>query len=241
MAVSKRPLDFTYEVNDIVGVRVGSAAINVLIGGVQVMVAPLVLSVASTEALGAVMAAGGIGMLAGGLVMALWGGPKRRINGALGFMLIAALAIAVAALAQSAMVLALAAGTFFFAIPIMSGSSQAIWQTKVARGVQGRVFALSGMIAWAALPIGYLAAGRIAEGLLEPAMAADGALAPVFGSIVGTGAGRGFALWFLFAGLLIAGVVASAYAHHDIRHVEDDPPAGDSGGLVPVAPSGARP
>src|SRR5690606_11418437 len=51
-----------------------------------VLVQPLILSFAGPGVLGVLMFAGGAGMLAGGLVMGAWGGPKRKIVGMTAFM-----------------------------------------------------------------------------------------------------------------------------------------------------------
>lgn len=208
----------------LLGLLIFYAAINFLVGMVTVLVTPLVLSVASAPILGVVMSIGALGMLAGGLLMSTWGGPKRRIDGVLGFMLLAGVAIVLGGVRPSVVLFATAAFGFFFALPIMNGCSQVIWQTKVAPEVQGRVFAISGMVAMSSLPLGYLAAGPLADRIFEPLMRSGSSLASAVGPLIGTGPGRGIGLLFVISGLLTIVIVVASYLYPRIRLVEDELP-----------------
>ncbi|MCK7461753.1 MAG: hypothetical protein MZU84_06685 [Sphingobacterium sp.] len=59
----------------------------------------------------------------------------------------------------------------------VNGSSQAIWQSKVALDLQGRVFSARRMIAWITDPITPLLAEALADYVTEPGMQAGGLLA----------------------------------------------------------------
>ena len=54
--------------------------------------------------------------------------------------------------------------------PLINTSNQAIWQSKVAPDVQGRVFSARRLIAWFTNPISPIIAGTLADFVLEPAM-----------------------------------------------------------------------
>ena len=99
---------------------------------------------------------------------------------------------------------AIAGFLIFFFIPILNASNQAIWQAKVAPDVQGKVFTVRRLIAQITAPIGMISAGLLTEGVFEPAMMPDGALAPLLGGILGTGAGAGIGLLLVITGLLAA-------------------------------------
>jgi hypothetical protein len=62
----------------------------------------------------------------------------------------------------------------FISLSVLNGSSRAIWQSKTAPHVQGRVFAVRRMIACASLPLAYLVAGPLADRVFEPWRAAWG-------------------------------------------------------------------
>lgn len=198
------------------------AIANLLLGAVSVLVTPLVLSFASAIVLGTVITIGGTGMLAGSLAMTAWGGPKRRINGMLGFMIVLGLSIILAGLRPSATLLSVAAFLFFFALPIINSSSQAILQSKVAPDVQGRVFAVSGMIAWSSLPLAYLLTGPLADKLFEPLLVVNGPLAGGIGTLIGVGPGRGIGLLFIVMGCLTIVITVCGYLYPRLRRVEEE-------------------
>ncbi|HZI15925.1 MAG TPA: MFS transporter [Myxococcus sp.] len=200
------------------------AVSNLFTGLVMVLITPLVLSFADTATLGWVVSFSGLGMLSGGLVMGAWGGPRRRVTGMLGFRLLCGSALFVAALPVDALLVAGAAFAFMFTIPVILGCSQAIWQSKVPSGLQGRVFAVRRMIALSAPPAAALLAGPLADGLFEPWMSPTGALASSAGQVLGTGPGRGIALLFVVLGVLSAVNVLVTWLSPHVRNVEDELP-----------------
>jgi len=89
-----------------------------------------------------------------------------------------------------------------FVIPIADGSSQALWQTKVAPDVQGRVFATRRLIAHISIPVSIVLSGVLADGVFEPALRQGGNMAPAFGWLVGSDPGSGMALMSIITGFL---------------------------------------
>ncbi len=81
-------------------------------------------------------------------------------------------------------------------LPIINGSNQAIWQSKVAPDIQGRVFSIRRLIAWLVSPLAMLIAGPLADRVMEPAMQPGGSLFNSFSPWVGSGPGSGMALLF---------------------------------------------
>jgi len=200
------------------------SAVNLIFGFVAVLIFPLVLSFASEGALGAAISIGGIGMVAGSLVMSAWGGPKRRVYGVLGFDVILSIGLIVVGLRPSLALVAVAAFTVFFAIPFANGSSQALWQTKVEPDVQGRVFAVRRVFGQATQPIAYILAGPLVDQVFEPLLASGGALAGSVGSIIGVGEGRGIGLMFILLGVLGIVITAIAFSYPRLRYLEDEIP-----------------
>lgn len=208
----------------LLGLLIFFAVTNFLTSVAVVLFAPLVLSFTSAGALGLVLTVAGVGMLAGGIVMSAWGGPRRRIYGVLGFTVVEALVLMTAALRPSVVLIASASFVFFFANAIILSSGQAIWQSKVSPSVQGRVFAVRRMVAWSTTPLAYLVAGPLADRVFEPLLASDGPLAATAGRIIGTGPGRGIALMFILSGFALLLVTISYYLHPRVRMVEAELP-----------------
>jgi hypothetical protein len=167
--------------------------------------------------------------VAGGLLLSLWGGPRRRIHGILaGAAISFLLGDFLFAVGQTVLVWWLAAFLAAFFIPFIVGANQSIWQSKVAPEVQGRVFSARGMLQPLSMPLGYLLAGPLADHLFEPAMMANGSLTGAFGWLVGSGPGAGMALMFFCTSLLGMAMSLSGYLFPAVRNIEGELPDHDA-------------
>jgi MFS family permease len=200
------------------------AGVNFSFSSFGVLFVPMVLSFASAAVLGTLESAGGVGMLLGGLVLSVWGGPKKRVLGVLGFGSFAGVAAIFLGVSPDVFLIAAASFATFFALPIVNGCSQAIWQVKTAPDVQGRVFSVRRAIAWSTTPVSYLLVGPLADKVFEPAMAVDGLLAASIGRIIGVGPGRGIGLMFCVMGVLMVLVAGLCFLYPRLRHVEEELP-----------------
>lgn len=195
---------------------------NFLVNMVAILATPAILSMADARVLGTVMSAGGLGMLFGSLLMSAWGGPKRQIYAVLGFVATLGLGLIIAGLHPSPLFFAAGAFLAYFSLPLFQGSGQAILQSKVAPGIQGRVFALRGMVVSLTMLVAFLGAGPLADHVFEPLLAAEGSLAGSVGTIIGKGPGRGIGLMFILMGLLtiltaVGGLLAPRLRRVDVN------------------------
>ncbi len=197
---------------------------NFFSGIVSVLVTPLVLAFAPVTILGTVLSVAGSGMLVGSLVMSFWGGGKPHIYSVLNFLLLRGLCVLFTGLQPSVPVFFFAGFLYFFGLPITKGSSQAIWQTKVAPSVQGRVFAVRRMITWASIPLAHLIAGPLTDYIFKPLLTPKGPLANTVGRIIGVGEGYGIALLFIAIGLLTVLTAILGYLYPRLRLVENELP-----------------
>jgi DHA3 family macrolide efflux protein-like MFS transporter len=201
------------------------AITNLLIGMVQVLLTPLILSFATPVALGTVNSAGAAGILLGGLALSIWGGPRRRVAGVLTVLTVQALVLFLGGLQPSIPLIAAAAFLFMLAAPLASACNQTILQSKVAAGIQGRVFAVAGMVTACSMPIAALAAGPLADRVFKPLLVSGGALADTFvGRLIGTGPGRGVGLMFICLGVLTLLTVGLASLNPRLRGLEAEIP-----------------
>jgi MFS family permease len=203
---------------------------NLCMGIAFTALSPMVLLRTGNDSvsLGAVLSAGAIGGVVGGVVMSVWGGFKRRVHGVLAGWIISSLFFSVAGVGTwlplwvAAMVL-----TSLFS-PLIDGSNQAIWQAKVPPDLQGRVFSARLLIAWVTNPISPLIAGLLGDYVLEPAMRVPSGLSALFGWLipVGPGAGMGLLIFLSCFGGVIAGVVG--YLNSATRNAESILPDHDA-------------
>jgi MFS family permease len=207
------------------------AITNFTTGIVQVLLPPFILSFKTPEALGTIMSAGGVGVVAGSVLLSVWEGPQRRMRAIFVASFIRGVVLFLAVLQPSAVLIATAAFIFLFCDPVIFTSSQTIWQTKVPAEVQGRAFAMRRLVAWSTLPLAYVVAGPLADRILEPWMAAQGPLARAAGGLFGTGPGRGIAVLFIVLGVLTVLAVVAGFLYQPLRDLEDRLPdvAGSTG------------
>jgi MFS family permease len=196
--------------------------INFGVGSFRALLTPLVLTFASPQELGVVLSIGSTGLLAGSVAMSVWGGPRRRIHGVLGSGLLFGIAIAVSGLSSSVALAAAATFCYFLSHPIINSTDQAIWQSKVAPEVQGRVFGIRRAFEWSTGPMGFLASGLLADRLFTPMLMPGGSLATSVGLVLGVGPGRGIALLLLVLGALPILASLVGYLYRPLRHIETD-------------------
>jgi amino acid adenylation domain-containing protein len=135
--------------------------VNAFSGLAAVLVTPLLLAVASPAALGLVLSAQGIGMLAGSTLMATWGGARRRSVG----MLAAVTLFGVSAVLVGADPRPAVAAVGLAGVGICGALVTAHWlalvQVKVPVPIQGRVISSSMLLAQAMVPLAYVLAGPL--------------------------------------------------------------------------------
>jgi hypothetical protein len=167
--------------------------------------------------------------------MTATGGPRPRIYGILGAVAAMSVSFLLTGARPSLLLTSIGTLIFFTGIPIMNGSSQAIWQAKVPPDLQGRVFAVRRMIAQFTTPIGDFSSGPLADRVFNPLLVPGGALAGSVGLLIGVGENRGIAFMFIVGAVFPLLIAMWGFLNPKVRYVErdlpdavaDTPPAGD--------------
>ena len=187
------------------------------------LLGPYVLARTANNAMAfaSVETAGAIGGLAGSGVIALFGGPRNKVFGILaGWVGMGLAGLCVIGISPTLPFWII--GSFLGAAlgSLNYTSNQALWQSKVSPNLQGRVFAVRRLLGMGISPLASLAAGPLADRLLEPAMRQGGILVPILGPIFGVGPGSGIAIIFAGSGLATALVGLIAWFVPTVRHTE---------------------
>lgn len=189
----------------------------------QVIIQPMVLSRTEGDAmaLSMVLAAMGIGGIAGGLLMASWGGPKNKVRG----LLIGILAVSVIgqiAFGVTGTVLLWSIFGFLNGaiVVFINACNQAVWQTIVPEAMLGRVFGGFVFIAQITVPFAIAFAGPAADHFFEPWAQSDGTVAQLWGSISGGGPGTGMSAILVLAGFLGAIVAVMGLSSRRLRALQ---------------------
>ena len=187
------------------------------------MMTPMILAKTgdSSVILGLSRSAGSLGFLVGGLVMTVWGGPKKRIHAVnMSFILWGLLGAFVFGPGWSIPTWLI--GSFMMAVfnPIINSAYIAILQSKVEQDLQGRIFGLESAISTISFPLGQLLAGQLADRVLEPTMMPGGTLADLLGTFFGTGRGAGIGLVIVIGGVIAIINGLAGYLIKPIREIE---------------------
>jgi predicted MFS family arabinose efflux permease len=194
-----------------------------LFGSVTVAISsPMILARSGNDeaVLATVLSASGVGGLLGALILSVWGGPKPRIHGLFWGVALKNLSQMLMGLLKTPPLWVITSFFRSFFSPLVGTANTTIWISKVAPGLQGRVFASRFLIAQIASPIGLAIAGPLADYVFEPAMQPNGILAGIFGSVFGTGEGSGMALQFTLVSILGSAIGLGGYFFPILRDVE---------------------
>lgn len=210
----------------LLGLLILFSMVNISTGFFSSLFTPMVLSTHTAQTLGAIVSAGGVGLLAGSLIMSAWGGPKpgKRVTGIFIYLLLFGLGTSVLGISPAVPVIIAGLLLMEFILPIVSGASQVIWQSKVEADIQGRVFSVRTMVASFFQPLSYLVAGPLADKLFEPGMAEGGRFSDVIGGLIGSGPGRGMGLLLLITGIIVILATLVAFTNPRIRKLETEIP-----------------
>ena len=221
---------YIFDRPSLLGVQLVFLGMNLVGSFAFTLLNPMILARTGNDTiiLASVQSSFGAGGLVGGILMSVWGGPEKRIYGLLGGLFMLSLFGGLLGIGQSQIVWMAAAFLMMLFIPILNGCSQALWMSKVPPEFQGRVFATRRLIAQISQPLAMILTGPLADWVFEPAMQQGGSLADVFGWLVGTGAGAGMALIFVFMGISGGLISLIGYSIKTIRDVEELIPDFDS-------------
>lgn len=198
---------------------------NLFFGIGAALVSPMILARTGADSmtLAGTRTAMAIGGMAGGLLMSVWGGFRRRTNGvALGWLVAALSGGILFGLSRSFWPWAVCTAMAGAVVPVVNGSNQALWQSKVPADVQGKVFSARRLIGWISTPITPLIAGPLADYVLEPAMRdINSGFARLLSPLFGTGPGAGMGVIMSASGLLVLLALAVTWSFPAIRRVEE--------------------
>jgi len=208
----------------LLGLQIMFFAGNLMGSLTNTLISPMILGRTANNAqlLGLVQSVGSAGGVVGALLISIWGGPKRRVNGVIfGWLFAGLLGQILYGTNLGLSVWMAAAFIYNFFFPVLNSSNQAIWQSKVPPDLQGRVFSIRRLIAQITVPIAMLSAGPLADFVFEPALKnPQSGLSTTFSWLVGNGIGSGMGLIVIFSGIGMASISLVAWLIPQIRNVD---------------------
>ncbi|WP_114497425.1 MFS transporter [Fontibacillus phaseoli] len=119
------------------------------------------------------------------------------------------------------MVLICISGFLFFAMmPFANASLDFLVRTNLDNSVQGRAWALIGILSQLGFVAAYAFSGLLADYVFTPLLVEGGLLADSVGKIIGTGSGRGTGLLIIIAGMLLCMTSILLYHLKPVKKLE---------------------
>jgi len=192
---------------------------NNLIGGVYIaLMDPYGLELFPVELWGIVLGVTSTGFIIGGLLVAKFGLGRNPIRTMLMLVMVMGLLGALFTIRDWWWLYAGGILLYMTLIPAVEASEQTVIQKIVPFRTQGRVFGFAQAFEAAAAPITAFLIAPIAQFLVIPYMKTD-AGNDTFGWLLGSGEGRGIALVFLIAGLVMVLAAAGAFFTRSYRRI----------------------
>ena len=211
------------------------AVLNIFLSPLFLLLSPLVLSFGHLADVARASFAGGLGVLVGGVAMAVWGGPRqRRMAGLLFTTLALSGCCLITGLHANLAVVMVGAFGMSLCLTLLNGIYFTIIQVKVAQRFHGRVIALNTLIAWSTLPIGFGLIAPYGSRLAQPLLNRHGPLASTVGAVIGTGPGRGIGLLYLAFALGIAATALIALRIRTLAAFDEDLPDAPPDDLIGI-------
>ncbi|QWW19074.1 MFS transporter [Schaalia sp. 19OD2882] len=207
--------------------------VTVATGTVQTLLKPILLPIASVETVGTVETVAAIGLLLGSALLAPLGSMRPTTLLTLGLVGMG-VAMAAFALRPDPVWIGAVGLALFLVLPICNAGAEALVRSRLHVDVQARAWGLISPLSQAGYLMAFVAAGPLADRVMEPLMAQGGSWADSIGVVMGTGAGRGSAVLVTIMGL---SVIAVGVGSHLLRGVLDPTGETDDGVATGGAPA----
>ena len=210
----------------LLGLLLFSVGINFFVSLGAIVTSPLVLSFGNHTNLSIIQFSAGIALLVSGLIISVWGGPKKnRI--AVGFLAIflSGIGSLVIGLASQFYLLVIGMVICTFFDPISSSLLGAIWQMTIPHDVQGRIFSMRMMIGQINNIISMVLAGILADYLIPSSgLLVTNSTTGRLIRLLGDAPGRQYSMVYIISALGICVLSLLAFFNPRIRQVETTEP-----------------
>ncbi|CAA0114625.1 Uncharacterised protein [BD1-7 clade bacterium] len=187
-----------------------------------VMVQPMLLGFAKPDQMGQIMSFAGSGIIAGAAIMIALTNINRHMPIVIGVSGLVGVGLLLLPATTTPWMIAAGGFIVMACFPVIDSNNRSIYQRKVDPAILGRVIGLRNFVLGLAQCFMLLIIGPLADAVFEPAMAADGWLAPTLGPYYGTGQGRGIAVLISLLGALMLVSVALTLCSRRMRRLDSE-------------------
>lgn len=186
------------------------------------MYSPLLLARTNNNEMivGIVSSVAAAGSMAASLMLTVIGQPEKKISPMFAGSILCLLGIMFFGMGRSLGWWCIVVFCGCFGAPVYQTYQTAILRERVPIHMQGRMFAMQGMITQILAPVGYLIGAVLADYVFEPFMQREGMMQALCAGIVGEGSGSGMGILFVLAGFLGIVIILALHNNEKIRNLD---------------------
>lgn len=197
-----------------------TSVMTFFMGFIQTLAMPMALAFTTSAMVGTLQTVVAMGMLVTSIVVGII--PIKK-----GYVKILSLALFLEGLfmagfgfRENILLMSITGFLFFAMMPLANSSLDYLVRTNMDNAVQGRAWALIGVISQLGFVAAYAVSGVLADYVFTPLLVEEGPLANSIGKIIGIGSGRGTGLLIIIAGLLLSITAVILYQLKSVKNLE---------------------
>lgn len=179
------------------------AFLTFMLGSIQELSTPLVLSFTDAQTLSLAITMAAMGMMVSSLYLGVRAIKANKIKAFGLAVFIAGLAMAGFGARENVVSITMFGFLFFATLPYINSIADYLIRVNIPNALQGRVFGIIGTLSQLGYVFAYALSGLLSDYVFRPLLVEEGALAASVGRIIGVGSGRGMGLFIMCEGFIL--------------------------------------
>lgn len=197
-----------------------TSVLTFFLGVIETLFIPMLLAFTDISIVGTLETVVASGMLVSSVILGFLSIKKGFVKILSVSLFCVGLFMAAFGLRENIVLIGISGFLFFAMMPFANVSLDFLVRTNLDNSVQGRAWALIGVISQLGFVAAYALSGVLADYVFTPLLVEGGALAGSVGKIIGTGAGRGTGFLIIIAGMLLCVTSVILYQLKSVRKLE---------------------
>lgn len=197
-----------------------TSVLTFFLGVIETLFIPMLLAFTDISIVGTLETVVASGMLVSSVILGFLSIKKGFVKILSVSLFCVGLFMAAFGLRENLVLIGISGFLFFAMMPFANVSLDFLVRTNLDNSVQGRAWALIGVISQLGFVAAYALSGVLADYVFTPLLVEGGALAGSVGKIIGTGVGRGTGFLIIIAGMLLCVTSIILYQLKSVRKLE---------------------
>ncbi|KKO50733.1 MFS transporter [Paenibacillus sp. DMB20] len=198
-----------------------TSVLTFYLGVVETLSIPMLLAFTDSSAVGTIETIIASGMLVSSVIIGFLPIKKGYVKILSISLFCIGIFMAVFGLRENIVLICISGFLFFSMLPFTNTSLDFLVRTNIDNSVQGRAWALIGIISQLGFVAAYAFSGVLADYVFTPLLVDGGVLADSVGKIIGTGSGRGTGFLIIIAGMLLCATSVILYNLKSVKELEN--------------------